>query len=45
MAMNDRTEKKNNSISFVSNTEDDEDQYDNEEILSDAINLVGRNFN
>lgn len=47
MTINDRTEKKNKSIAFVFNTEEEEDQYekDTEESLSDAIALVGIKFN
>lgn len=43
MALNDMYEKKNKSINFVSNTEENEDQ--GEESLSGAIALVGRKFN
>lgn len=42
MAINDRTKNKNNSIAFVSNTEEDWDQG---EKLSDVIALVGKKFN
>lgn len=47
MAINGRIEKKTKSIVFVSNTKEDDDQCekDTEESLSDAIALVGRNFN
>lgn len=45
MVINDITEKKTNSISFISNTEEDEDQCDSKEILSDVIVFVGRKFN
>lgn len=41
IAISDRSEKKNKSIAFVSNTEEDEDQ---DESLSDAITLIRRNF-
>lgn len=43
MAINDRSEKKNKSISFVSNIEEDENQ--GEESLSDVITFVRRKFN
>lgn len=43
MAINDRSEKKNKSIDFVSNTGEDEDQ--GEEILLDDIVHVERKFN
>lgn len=47
VAVNDRAEKKNKSIAFVSNTEDDEVQSnaDSEESISEAIALLGKQFN
>lgn len=43
MALNDRSEKKNKSITSMSNTKDLEDQGG--ESLLEAITLVGRKFN
>ena len=47
LGISDRSEKKNKSITFVSNTEDEEDQCDLEtgEGISNAIVLLGRKFN
>lgn len=45
MGINDRVENKNKSITFVSNTKQDEDQCDIEEIISDDIAHIGRKFN
>lgn len=47
MAINDRSEKKNKSITFVSNTNDEQIQCDMEtdEGIYDAIVLLGRQFN
>ncbi|XP_050878662.1 uncharacterized protein LOC127082468 [Lathyrus oleraceus] len=47
LAINDRFEKKNKSITFISNTENKEDQCDLEtdEGISNAIVLLGRQFN
>ena len=42
IAISDKPEKKNKSITFVSNTEEDEDQGG--ESLLEAITLVGRKF-
>lgn len=41
ISIRDKFEKKNKSITFISNTEEDEDQG---ERLSYAITLIGRNF-
>ncbi|XP_050888765.1 uncharacterized protein LOC127093915 [Lathyrus oleraceus] len=45
--LSDRSEKKNKSITFVSNTEDEENQcdLDIDEGISNAIVLLGRQFN
>ncbi|MCH87884.1 gag-protease polyprotein, partial [Trifolium medium] len=47
LAVSDRSEKKNKSIALVSNTDDEELQSDMEtdESISDAIVLLGRQFN
>lgn len=47
MATSDRSEKKNNSLTFISNIEDEEDQCDLEtdEEISNAIVLLGTKFN
>lgn len=47
LAISDRSEKKNKSITFISNTIDEEVQYDLEtnEGISNAIVLLGRQFN
>lgn len=47
MARNDRSEKKNKSIEFVSITEDHEDQDEKDigERISEAIALLSRKFN
>ncbi|XP_050895145.1 uncharacterized protein LOC127101741 [Lathyrus oleraceus] len=47
LAISDRSESKNKSISFISNTDDDEVQCDMEvyEGISNAIVLLGRKFN
>ena len=43
MNLNDISEKKNKSITFVSNTEENEDQ--SEETFLEVITLVGGKFN
>ncbi|MCI04313.1 gag-protease polyprotein [Trifolium medium] len=47
LAMKDKSDKKNKSISFVSNADDEELESDKEtdESISDAIVLLGRQFN
>ena len=47
MALNDRPAKKNKSVAFVSNTEEDDDQGEKDvgEIFSEALALLGRKFN
>ena len=47
MAINDRSEKKNKSIAFIFNTEENEVQceMDTKESISDAIVLLGIEFN
>lgn len=43
MSINERSEKKNKKITFVSNIEGD--QGDKEDSFSGAITLLGKNFN
>ncbi|MCI48639.1 gag-pol polyprotein, partial [Trifolium medium] len=47
LAVSERSEKKNKSIAFVSNADDEELQndMDTDESISDAIVLLGRKFN
>ncbi|XP_057452263.1 uncharacterized protein LOC130744085 [Lotus japonicus] len=46
MSLNERSDKKNKSITFVSNTEDDDlSEKESDENLSEAITLLGRKFN
>ncbi|MCI80940.1 gag-pol polyprotein, partial [Trifolium medium] len=47
VAVNERTEKKNKSIVFVSNAEDEEqqDEMKSNESISDAIVILGEQFN
>jgi hypothetical protein len=47
IAINDRTDKKEKNIAFVTNTEDEETQeeLDTEESINDALVLFGRQFN
>ncbi|PNX88587.1 retrotransposon-related protein [Trifolium pratense] len=47
VAVNERTKKKNKSIAFVSNAEDEEqqDEMDSEDNISDAIVILGKQFN
>jgi hypothetical protein len=47
MSINERGDKKNKSIAFVTNTDDEESQADceKEESIADALMLIGRQFN
>ena len=47
LAIDDKAEKKNKSIDFVSNVEDDKSQaeLDTDEYLSNTIVLLGKKFN
>jgi hypothetical protein len=47
MSINERGDKKNKSIAFVTNTDDEESQTDcqKEESIADALMLIGRQFN
>ncbi|XP_057425914.1 uncharacterized protein LOC130719307 [Lotus japonicus] len=45
MSLNDRPEKKNKSIAFVSNMDEDQSDKDPDENLSEDIALLGRKFN
>lgn len=47
LAINDRTEKNNKNIAFISNTDEEEVQcdVDTDASFSDAIALLGRQFN
>ncbi|MCI91504.1 gag-pol polyprotein, partial [Trifolium medium] len=47
VAVNERTEKKNKSIVFVSNVEDEEqhDEMESDDNISDAIVILGEQFN
>ncbi|XP_057445983.1 uncharacterized protein LOC130738093 [Lotus japonicus] len=46
MSLNERSDKKNKSIAFVSNAEDDDaSEKESDENLSEAITLLGRKFN
>ena len=47
LSINERSEKKNKSIAFVTNTEDEEEECDMgiDEGISNAIVLLGRQFN
>ncbi|XP_057443220.1 uncharacterized protein LOC130735138 [Lotus japonicus] len=45
MSLNDGPEKKNKSIAFVSNMNEDQSDKDPDESLSEAIALLGRKFN
>src|ERR1044072_4154436 len=47
MTFNDKPDKKNKCVSFVSNTEEDDDQseMDTRENFLEALDLLGRKFN
>jgi hypothetical protein len=47
LTINDRTEKKNKNITFISNTDEEDVQcnVDTDESISDVIVLLGRKFN
>ena len=47
LSINERSEKKNKSIAFVTNTEDEEEDYnlDTDGGISNALVMLGRRFN